>query len=72
MAGAPLVTFDAVKPLGTQARLAKFTRKACFAQACTTHVVTLASVDTPAGLSTANSIAPNRTFVLTPIQTRDQ
>lgn len=72
MAGAPLVTFDAVQPFGTQARLTKLAGEACFTQACSTHVIALPSVNTPAGLRTASSIGPDRTFVLTPIQTRGQ
>lgn len=66
VAGAPLVTFDAVQPFGTQARLTKLAGEACFTQACSTHVIALPSVNTPAGLRTASSIGPDRTFVLTP------
>lgn len=72
VAGAPLVTFDPVKPLRTQASLAKFTGKARFAQACAVHVIALASIDTPAGFRTADPVGPHRAFVLTPIQTRGQ
>lgn len=64
VAGAPLVTFDAVEPFWTQARLAVLTSKACFTEARATHMVTFPSIDTLAGLSTANSVCANRTLVL--------
>lgn len=66
VAGALFVTFDAVEPLRTQACFAALTSKACFAEARTTHMVTLPSIDTLAGLSTENAIGPNRTLILAP------
>lgn len=66
VAGTPLVTLDAVESFRTQARLTEVTSKACFTEARAGHVVTFPSVDTPAGLSTANSVCANRTLILAP------
>lgn len=66
VAGALLVTFDAVDTFRTQACLAVLTRKACFAEARATHVITLPSIDTLAGLRTVHSVRTNRTLILTP------
>lgn len=66
VAGAPLVTFNAVESFWTQARLTAVTRKACFAEARATHVITLPSIDTLAGLSTTNSVRTNGTLILAP------
>ena len=68
VAGAPLVTFDAVEPFRTQACLAVLTGKACFAKARATHVIAFPSIDTLAGLSTASSVGTHRTLVLAPAQ----
>lgn len=66
VAGTPLVTFDAVEPFWTQASLTALTSKACFAEAWAAHVITFPSVDTLAGLSTANSVRANGTLILAP------
>lgn len=68
MAGTSLVAFDAIEPLWTQASLAELTSKAGLTEARATHVVTLPSIDTPAGLSTADPVGSNRALILTPIK----
>lgn len=67
VAGAALVTPDAVEPVRTQAGLAVFARKARFTEAGAAHVVALAPVDTLAGLRTAHSVPAHRTLVLAPV-----
>lgn len=66
VAGAPLVTSDAVETFRAQACFTVLTRKSCFTEAGATHVITFPSIDTPAGLSTAHSICTDRTLILTP------
>lgn len=67
VAGTPLVTFDAIEPFWTQARLTAVASKACFTEAGAAHVVTLPSIDTLAGLCTANSVGANGTLILAPV-----
>lgn len=66
VAGAPLVTLDAVEPFWTQACLAVLAGKACFAKAGAAHVIAFPSIDALAGLGTASSIGTHRTLVLAP------
>lgn len=66
VAGAPLVTFDAIEPVGAQARLAVLTGEACLAQAGAAHVVAGPPVDTPAGLRAPRSERANGALVLAP------
>lgn len=68
VAGAALVTSDAVEPIRTQARLTVFTRKARFTEAGAAHVVAFPPVDTLAGLRTAHSVPAHRTLVLAPVR----
>lgn len=68
VAGTPLVTLDAIQPFWTQTRLATLASKACFAEARTAHVITFPSIDTLAGLRTANSVGANGTLVLAPVK----
>lgn len=68
MAGAVLVTSDAIEPVRTQARLAVFTRKARFTEAGAAHMVAFPAIDTLAGLRTAHSIPAHRTLVLAPVR----
>ena len=67
MAGTPLVTSDAIESFWTQARFTAVTRKTCFAEAGATHMVTLSSIDTLAGLRTVNSVGANGTLILAPV-----
>ena len=66
VAGTPLVTSDAVESFWTQARFAAVAREACFAEAGATHVVTLRSVDTLAGLRAESSVGANGALILAP------
>lgn len=66
MAGAPLVTFDAIETLWTEACFAELATKASFTEARAAHVVTLPSIDTPAGLGAAHAVGPNRALILAP------
>lgn len=66
VAGALLVTPDAIEALWTEARLAELTSKARLAETRAAHVVALGSVDTAAGLCAANAIGPHRALILTP------
>lgn len=67
MAGTLPVTSDAIESFWTQARFTAVTRKTRFAEAGATHMVTLPSIDTLAGLRTANSIGANGTLILAPL-----
>lgn len=66
MARTMLVAFDAVEPFWTQACLTAVTSKACFAETRPAHMVTLPTIDTLAGLSTANSVGADGTLILAP------
>lgn len=66
VAGAALVTSDAVEPVRTQACLAVFARKARFTEAGATHVVAFPPVDTLAGLRTVHSVSAHGALVLAP------
>lgn len=68
VAGAALVTSDAVEPVRTQACLAVFARKARFTEAGAAHVVAFPPVDTLAGLRTAHSVPAHRALVLAPVR----